>query len=536
MARKPKAVKPRKLYIPKVPDAISWLESDGYDRRAWNEIRSSAPSLATLAESGGELIPHFDALLQDLFFSLFKYNLIFQKPDQVRRSAILNRTILDQLVPSPTFEALKNRTLLEEDKAAIAAIVLGEQVLEMVRSERVVNRKDMLDLWDLAHQEDDLKERADALKNVEQMKADAEGPPKEGEPEADAELKEKINKLADAAENAAKVSEARINQKARLVENDLKNGDLSQLKRMELRAAELANEIDQATEDSHAFSREFGQGAKMPAGERLELGRRLARNKKLGELARMVGRFKQDARAIRKRTLERGVAEAYDVERGADLGRMIPSELVAMHHPILRHDFHRRLLEGSILQYRIQDDEQKHKGPMVVCVDVSSSMEGQKELWSKAVSLTLMDIARRQRRLFRAVMFSSSNVVKVLDLNRERRYQPEMSKVMELAEYFPGGGTDFEAPIDAAMVLIEEKKLKRADIVIITDGECQVSPSWLARLKERKDELDFSIFAVLVDVGSSEMSTLAQFSDRITSIKQLSAEGTRDIFLKVQGQ
>jgi uncharacterized protein with von Willebrand factor type A (vWA) domain len=532
VARKSKAVKPRRLYIPQVPDAISWLESDSYDRRAWNEIRSTAPSLATLADSGGELIPHFDALLQDLFFSLFKYNLIFQKPDAVRRSAILNRTILDQLIPSQTFEALKNRTLLEEDKAAIAAIVLGEQVLEMVRSERIVNRKDMLDLWDLAHQEDDLKEKSDALKNVQEMQEGG----KEGEPEPDAELKEKIAKLAEAAENAAKVSEARLNQKARQVESDIKNGDLTQLKRMELRAAELAGEIDQATEDSHAFSREFGQGGKMPAGERLELGRRLARNKKLGELARMVGRFKQDARAIRKRTLERGVAEAYDIERGSDLGRMIPSELVAMHHPILRHDFHRRLLEGSILQYRIQDDEQKHKGPMVVCVDVSSSMEGQKELWSKAVSLTLMDIARRQRRLFRAVMFSSSNVVKVLDLNRERRYQPEMTKVMELAEFFPGGGTDFEAPIDAAMDLIEEKKLKRADIVIITDGECQVSPQWLAHLKERKDALDFSIFAVLVDVGSSEMSTLAQFSDRITSVKQLSAEGTRDIFLKVQGQ
>src|SRR5580700_7567860 len=533
MARKSKSVKPRRLYIPQPPAAISWLESDSYDRRAWKEIRASAPSLAALANSGGELIPHFDALLQDLFFSLFKYNLIFQKPDAVRRSAILNRTILDQLIPSQTFEALKNRTLLEEDKAAIAAIVLGEQVLEMVRSERIVSRKDMLDLWDLAHQEDDLKEKSDALKNVQEMQEGKEG---EGEGEPDAELKEKIAKLAEAAENAAKVSEARLNQKARQVESDIKHGDLTQLKRMELRAAELANEIDQATEDSHAFSREFGQGGKMPAGERLELGRRLARNKKLGELARMVGRFKQDARAIRKRTLERGVAEAYDIERGSDLGRMIPSELVAMHHPILRHDFHRRLLEGSILQYRLQDDEQKNKGPMVVCVDVSSSMEGQKELWSKAVSLTLMDIARRRRRLFRAVMFSSSSVVKVLDLNRERRYQPDLNKVLELAEYFPGGGTDFEAPIDAAMALIEEKKLKRADIVIITDGECQVSPQWLAHLKERKDALDFSIFAVLVDVGSSEMSTLAQFSDRITSIKQLSAEGTRDIFLNVQGR
>ncbi len=530
VARKAKSVKPRRPYLPQVPDAISWLENDSYDRHAWSEIRISAPSLSTLAQSGGELIPHFDALLQDLFFALFKYNVIFQKPDAVRRSAVLNRTILEQLLPSPTFEALKSRTLLEQDKAAIAAIVLGEQVLELVRSERLVNRGEMLGLWDLAHQEEDLKERADALRNVHEMSE----PPKDGEPQPDEELKKKIAKLVDAAENAAKVSEARVNQKARQVENDIRHGDLTQLRRMELRAAELAGEIDQAAEDSHAFSREFGQGGRLPAGERLELGRRLARNKKLGELARLVGRFKQDARALRRKTLERGVAEAYDVERGADLGRMIPSELVAMHHPILRNDFRRRLLEGSILQYRLREDEQKNKGPMIVCVDVSSSMEGQKELWSKAVSLTLMDIARRRRRLFRAVMFSSSNLVKVLDLNRERRYQPELGKVLELAEYFPGGGTDFESPIDAAMELIEEKNLKRADIVIITDGECQVSPAWLAHLKQRKEALKFSIFAILVDVGSSEISTLAQFSDRVTSIKQLNTEATRDIFLNLQ--
>ena len=85
-----------------------------------------------------------------------------------------------------------------------------------------------------------------------------------------------------------------------------------------------------------------------------------------------------------------------------------------------------------------------------------------------------------------------------------------------MAEYFPGGGTDFQAPIDAAVELIADKKLKRGDIVVITDGECQVAPEWLAELRERKEELQFSIFAVLVDVGSSELSTLAQFSDRVS--------------------
>jgi len=228
------------------------------------------------------------------------------------------------------------------------------------------------------------------------------------------------------------------------------------------------------------------------------------------------------------------VAEAYDIERGSELGRLIPAELLAVHHPGLRRDFGRRLLEGELLQYRLREEEQKGKGPMVVCIDVSSSMQGEKELWAKAVSLTLMDIARRQRRLFRAVLFSSGpGSLKVLDLNQERRYQPELGKVMELAEYFPGGGTDFQQPIDAAIELIEHKRLRRADIVIITDGECQVAPEWLAELRRRKDEFQFSIFAVLVDVGSSDLSTLVQMSDRVTSVKKLSAEGTREIFLKI---
>lgn len=525
-----KTAKPRRLYIPVVPAGASWIESDSYDRRAWSDIGMDAPAIGDLVESGRRLVPHFDALLGDLFFALFKYNLVWLKPDAVRKSALLNHTILDRLVASPAFEALKSRTLLEEDKAAIAALALAEQALELVRWERLLNRRELLDLWDLHHQEDDLAERADELKAT----AEAAAVPAEGGTEADEELRKKIDKLKEAAARAAQVSEARLNQKARQVTEQIGHADRGELRRMEAKSLGLAQEIDRIAQDSHDFSLEFGQGGRLSAGERLELGRHLARNRKLGELARLVGRFKQDARALRRKTMERGATEAYDVERGSELGRLIPAELLAMHHPGLRRDFGRRLLEGELLQYRLRAEEQKGKGPMVVCIDVSSSMEGDKELWAKAVSLTLMDIARRQRRLFRAVLFSSGpGSLKVLDLNQQRRYQPELGKVMELAEYFPGGGTDFQQPIDAAMELIEHKRLRRADIVIITDGESQVAPEWLAEMRRRKDELQFSIFAVLVDVGSSELSTLARMSDRVTSVKKLSAEGTREIFLKI---
>jgi uncharacterized protein with von Willebrand factor type A (vWA) domain len=531
MARSRKSIKSRRVYIPVMPAATLWIENDGYDRRAWSEILAEAPAIGELVEGGSRLVPHFGALLQDLFLALFKYNLVWQAPDAVRKSAMLNRTILEAVIPSPSFEALKNRTLLEEDKAAIAALVLGEQVLETIRSEKLVNRREILDLWDLKSHEDDLEQKIESLKNVIELERDAN----QREPEGQAQGEVDLRKLKDAAERGAQVAEAQLNQKARAVQNQIEHGDRSELKRMQLKSAEMAGEIDRIAEDSHDFSREFGQGGRLAAGERLELGRRLARNRRLGELARLVGRLKHEARAVKHKLLERGVAEAYDIERGTELGRLIPSELVALHHPGLARDFGRRLIEGELLQYRLRDDQQKGRGPMVVCIDVSSSMQGDKELWAKAVSLTLMDIARRQRRLFRAVLFSSGDEsLKVLDLNRERRYQPELRKVLEMAEYFPGGGTDFERPLTQALALIEDKKLKRGDIVIITDGESQVSPEFLRHLRERKEELGFSIFAVLVDLGSSELSTLAQFSDRVTSVKKLTTDTARDIFLKMQ--
>ena len=137
MARKRKTVKPRQLYIPVVPDNASWIESDSYDRRAWAELGLTAPTIGELVESGERLVPDFGALLHDLFLGLFKYNLVWLKPEAVRRSAALNRTILERLLPSPGFEMLKTRTLLEEDKAVIAALVLGEQVLDLVRREGI---------------------------------------------------------------------------------------------------------------------------------------------------------------------------------------------------------------------------------------------------------------------------------------------------------------------------------------------------------------------------------------------------------------
>ena len=43
---------------------------------------------------------------------------------------------------------------------------MSEHALEMMKSEQLINRAEMLDLWDLARQEEDLEARAQAVKNA----------------------------------------------------------------------------------------------------------------------------------------------------------------------------------------------------------------------------------------------------------------------------------------------------------------------------------------------------------------------------------
>ena len=294
----------------------------------------------------------------------------------------------------------------------------------------------------------------------------------------------------------------------------------------------MAQQLEDAAEEAEQWGLTVGTGQRSPPGQKLELGKRLAGNEKLKKLARMVGRMKFHTLALRKKVFERASEEVLEVERGDSIHRLLPHELMTLHHPVLRKDFYRRYLDQELLQYSLRGVEEKGKGPMVVCLDGSSSMAGDKEIWSKAVTLTLLEIARRQRRLFRSICFSSEDTpLQVLELNARERYGVEIEKVMDLAEYFPGGGTDFEKPLNEALECLRKSRYKKGDIVFITDGECQVSPEWAENFRREKHKLGFSLFSILIDVGPSSLGTLKEFSYRITTVSKLTGDEAKDIFV-----
>ena len=56
---------------------------------------------------------------------------------------------------------------------------------------------------------------------------------------------------------------------------------------------------------------------------------------------------------------------------------------------------------------------------------------------------------------------------------------------------------------------------------------------WKERFLREKGRLDFSVYAVLIDVGGSTLETLAAIADRVSRISELTDEGARDLFVRV---
>ncbi|MBM4263044.1 MAG: VWA domain-containing protein [Deltaproteobacteria bacterium] len=522
MPPKPRKKPPTKRVFAPLPKNTFWIENDPYDRRVWEQLRADSPSLRELEEKGSMFLPHFGSLLQDIFSLLFKYNINYFPDQQVLPSALLNQKFLRGVHQGGQYPMLREQTLLNEAHAGLSTLILGDRLLALVREQKFLNQRDLRDLWDIQKQEEIVGEKMEEYDAADTIPED----------ELSEEGKKALQKAKGKMAGEVQGAEALLRHKTAQLKEDLKQIEGQASQRLQAEAIKVAQQLEDATEEAETWGNTIGTGQKSPPGQQLELGRRLAGNEKLKKLAKMVGRMKFHALALRKKVFERSSEELLEVEQGDALHRLLPHEMLSLHHPVLRKDFYRRFLDQELIQYSLRGVEEKGKGPMVVCLDGSSSMSGDKEIWSKAVALTLLEIARKQRRRFRSICFSSAETpLQVLEMNPRDRYEVETKTIMDLAEYFPGGGTDFQKPLDAALECLQQSQFKKGDIIFITDGECQVSPEWAENFREQKEKLGFSLFSILIDMGPAQLGTLKEFSDRITTIKQLTGDEAKDIFV-----
>ena len=158
-------------------------------------------------------------------------------------------------------------------------------------------------------------------------------------------------------------------------------------------------------------------------------------------------------------------------------------------------------------------------------------MAGEKEVWAKAVTLTMHQIALKQRRKMRVISFSSRGApLDIFDLGQGLAPENRTRTIMDLAEHFPGGGTDFEQPLQAALEFTDESAFKRGDIVLITDGECQVKDEWAKWFKQTKKSRGVFLFAILIDVDTNSEDQLKTLSDKVARVSGLTSDETKSLF------
>ena len=131
-------------------------------------------------------------------------------------------------------------------------------------------------------------------------------------------------------------AEALLRHKTKQLKDDLKQIEGQATNRLQAEAIKVAQQLEDATEEAETWGNTIGTGQKSPPGQKLELGRRLAGNEKLKKLARMVGRMKFHAQALRTKVFERSNEELLEVEQGDALHRLLPHEMLSLHHTLLR--------------------------------------------------------------------------------------------------------------------------------------------------------------------------------------------------------
>lgn len=538
---------------------LAVTDADAFTANRFFRHRESTPSIPDLEEKGQESLPGIEGSLLDLYHSLWAPEPVVK--EEVPADRRYWQKLLSETMKSSQFGELHAQTELRELQSVLGTVAMGESVIALVPKEDKEKLQKVREAQAKADQAEEqaqgLQAQADALQNAaDDAESDADGQgqgqgqgqgkpsdgksggqpqPGSGRGQMSAEQAKAIaNELAKQAGEAkakagaaqSKADEAKL--QAEIAAEDLlgkpgKEADekLRELARIGMQAAKNTQaKVEEVSKTMEAWGLDAGELQRKSIPETLGLLERMKRSEALKKFASLLGRIRMIAtRKARSKVSGEGVKIA-TVETGRDLKRAQRSEIVALTNPALRVKALTRWTRGEL---RLSGQKTKAKlghGPVIVCEDGSGSMDGAKQQWAKAVVLSLAHYAKLQKRSFGWVLFDTvvhrANVYPVGNISPEQ--------MLELVEARAGGGTDFEKPLRKALEMVKQAGLKKADICLITDGECAVSDTFLREFNAARKALEINVFTVLCDVGSTSDSAVKSFSDKVEKVSAFTAE------------
>ena len=483
-------------------DLSRWsIVNDPFDLQAFDRVYRASPRMKEALDP--KRLATARQLGDDVFSSLFKYVPKLRPSEEVDPAYLFNRSLIEKAMGTQEYERLRAVTQLEEAESGIATEIIAEELMKHLPEE------DRQAVNDHAKAQKNLQRAASQLKALSELTKLT--------PALKAQ-QTRIQKALPQLQQAAQQAQPAFNATCQN----------PQLKAMFRAAVNHAmQEIANVSDFAGGWGLEPGQMSKVPAKDRMDLMRRIAGSQKIRELSKLMGRYKRLAFQKRYTRVTTEPSEVVDVRLSSDVTRVLPTELMFLAEPGLEILFYEKVATRRLLTYEMRSRESFGRGPIIFCVDNSGSMGMgaggvTREMWAKATGLAMAEIALKDKRTIEFINFGSRSEIQKIVVEPTLPPQERVRRMIEFAETFFNGGTDFERPLGEALKDVDRSEFRKADVVIITDGECDFSEEFEKEFKEVRDKKGFRLHSVIIG-GTAE--SLERISDGIHHLYDLLSDG-----------
>lgn len=257
----------------------------------------------------------------------------------------------------------------------------------------------------------------------------------------------------------------------------------------------------------------------------------LKKNRGLQEIAEQLGRManevddpnqarvrSEDLKMVEERS-DSVTDDIVGIHESDDLAKLLPNEAMFLAYPELEVVFYKHLVDKRLMNYRMQGAQRKlrkvkaykrqtkrveqEKGPFIVCIDASGSMNGFPEQCAKALAYGLMQIALAEERDCYVIMFSTQQIT------YELTKQDGLREVLNFLSYSFHGGTDLGPVLDQSIALMSSEKYQNADLVVLSDFIAPSQPgAMMKRINQLKQHKNRFHAVNLSKYGNPELMTI----------------------------
>lgn len=502
-----------------VRQSFNAFEHSDVDLMFYEDVVDTSPVMQNTIEMGKQILPTFEYMYQDIFLSLYKYKAKLLPESQIHMSTRINRKFAECYLNTPEYIKLRQTCRMDQFNAALGTEIIGNKLIKIV--EEVMNnikeqQEAIKKMQDLMKKEEEMDELLDENEEMDELLQSLIANGQGGSSQA-MELQQQMNDNLASKQMIQQLA----NQIAEEMDDLIEEDDIANEITTKAGKAfdEASMQVAETSEMVEAWGLGEGERCRVSYQNKKDAIEKIRKSPKLKELTDLIGRFKESAITEQKKKTKHGAVEISSVTVGKKIEDTLPSERLMLSNETTKSDFYNRYSEGRLLTYSKESNKSKNKGPIILCCDESGSMDGDRETWSKAFTMGVLEIAQIQKRDFAFIAYDShANDPIIL-----KKGEVSPNKVITICEEFLDGGTNFEAPLRKALDLIKDSTFKNADIIFVTDGDCSVSDKFKQEFKRIKEDKEFACKGILVDMGSwrSSDSTLREFCDDVVRISNV---------------